>query len=294
MRRLVLAFAVMASACHRDAPQTTNAEASVADASIPDASIEAAAVVADASPVDAPSKPPFRSFDPASSFLHRARNAGGLTMNDTRPEPLTPEQSKKADDIARTLSESDQPPAAIAALRDDLAAGLRKGRFDDAKLRAGREAVARGMEPLFAVEVKALNDLHALLTPAQREYATVSALIGRVMGGNVGHVTTDRCRAWTKDLPLDAKKKKQIDATLPSPQALVVSFDQRMASVARAFGKDPFDARTLEELDPKKKAVLPLDVETEFLRKVAPLLDEESRKVVAERFGKEDAASFRD
>ena len=84
------------------------------------------------------------------------------------------------------------------------------------------------------------------------------------------------------------------DAALPVPAALAQSHDERFDAVADAFRKDDFDARKLDVLDVKKKAVLPLDVESKFLRAIAARLDDESRKLVADRFARDDLTKQRD
>lgn len=292
MRRAALAatalvFATGAKCRRDDLPAVTIVDASMVDA----AGVDAAPSAAPSSHVEAPSKPRFRRFDPASTLLHHARNAGGLSVNGVKPESLTPEQRTKADEITRALSESDRPPEALATLRDDLADGLRKGRFDEAKLKKDREALAAGMAPVLGAEAAALNDLHALLSPNQRAYVT---MIGRPNRGLQvsGHGTTDLCRSWTADL--DDSTRKKIESALPVPAVLAQSSADRFDAVSRAFEADTFDARALDVLDPKKKAVLPLDAETPFLRKIAGLLDEPSRKAVADRFAKEDLTRFGD
>lgn len=290
MKGIALAlFVVATSACRRDPPPPSTS--SIADASTAEAS------VLDASGLDASaeaSRPPFRRFDPAGRIVHASRNAGGLGVNGTKSEPLTAEQAKRVDAIAKALSESDEPPLlAITALRDELASGVKAGRLDDAKIRARRAELAAAMAPVFGAERLALDELHRVLTPVQRSYAVTMLSPARTLRAS-GHVKTDLCRSWTKELPLGAAKQKQIEAALPEPQALATSSDQRMDEVGHAFEAEGFEAKKLDVLDPNKKAVLPLDVETEFLRKSLPLLDEPSRKIVAERIANVDPSKLRD
>jgi hypothetical protein len=296
LKRVTLAIVLLTTACRRDAVTTSN-DAAIIDATVVDAAVADTSVV-DAATVDAstaPAKPAFRRFDPAAQFIHEARSARGPGgLNDAKDEALSPEQSSKLQAISKKLAATDTPPSdAIAALRDELASGIRAGRLDEPKLKARRADLAKAIEPVMAAERDALDELHRVLMPPQRARATYSAHLGRPFSVN-GHVVTNMCRSWTTDLRLPDAKQQQIEAALPSAKGLTVAFDRRIQEIAKAFEKEGFDARKLDSLDPKKKAVLPLDAETEFVRKILPLLDEQAREVVADRVAKEAVGKLRD
>lgn len=294
-----LAFALaFATGCSRSVPEPNKDPA-------PPASTPATAPpppTAKEQAADAGPAARFRRFDPARDLIHSTRRGSeSLELGSTfESAPVRPEQRARLDAIEHALDASDtQPRAEIKALLDELGAALRAGKLDEAKIAAKKDALRKAMTPVVLGEDEALADLHALLDPKQRKAAATLASgmhPGRSgMGGQpvVGHVITSRLEDWLRDVGLAGPKKTKVSALIPSPQALADGFADRARAVFDAFAKDGFEPEKLPSLDPKK-AAMPLDEETAFVKKLLPLLTPEEREKVAGAVARQPIDDLRD
>jgi len=278
---LVLTAAVSAVACGQNGGGNAAATASSSTVEAPKAQAVAASAGA------APARPKPHRHGGVAASLFRAANELNL------PQP----QQATLDTIEVSLkSDDDGVRSAMKAFRADLAAGIKAGKLDAAKLTADGSAVDQAIAVHKAKEAEALESLHALLDTTQRT-ALVAALRAR-QGEREGHATEwmrakdasgapidwskRRVEKLTTDLGLDASQQTQVAAMLtkahdpPNAAGLQSRWEERrnrVDALLTAFAGDTFAAKSLDlNILPGKTAHEPMDHLVSFASLLLPIL----------------------
>jgi Spy/CpxP family protein refolding chaperone len=218
---------------------------------------------------------------------------------------------RAGDELAKGTDSDAGPRASFRQMQAELAAGVKGGKVDLAKLNEGQSAVERVTKARQAREAEALTKIQRVLTPAQRqniassirtaEEKTASRIEkhdkhekrdgGRAEAGrnDAGAPNWARLRleSYVRDLGLDAGQQKSVDALLAKETSLsprAESKAQRDAMLS-AFEKDGFDALAFrtDDVQPRMAAFLDL---ASFLAQVVPTLRPEQRDKLATKFEK--------
>jgi Spy/CpxP family protein refolding chaperone len=195
--------------------------------------------------------------------------------------------------------------AAMKGFRADLVQGVRSGRIDTAKLTGDDVAIDKALSEHQVKETAALDALHALLTPPQRE-----ALVGGIRqrqaeretrgaawldakeaDGGAADWSKRRLDRWTAELSLDPGQQKQVTALLgkrsgpPSSADLRGRWDdrrKRFDAVLTAFAAEAFDGGSFDlGVMPGKTAHEPFDHMVEFFSAFVPILHPDQRDKLA-------------
>lgn len=194
------------------------------------------------------------------------RGTAGMFLTAARDAKPTEEQKAKLDALAKELTDDDPPrqgPEAKQA-HEDLIAGIKAGKIDDAKMQVHYAAMEKTEQARRDEEAQALGKLHAALTPEQRK-AVASDVSARLAkreehggGSGSGKKSDDKDRAdarakkraerMAKDIGLDADQTKKVEAAVMKHGGREGSegHGKKVAAVASAFEKDTFDAKKLE------------------------------------------------
>jgi Spy/CpxP family protein refolding chaperone len=192
--------------------------------------------------------------------------------------------------------------AASEQLQADLNAGIRAGKFDEAKLKADAAAIDKASLTAQAQEVDAIDGLYGALDPDQRS-ALITALRKREAAFQAGRPpavpdagasaaaakrnqqTLDR---MTKDLALDAKQKKEVAALLAKQEGASGSGSadgrddmlKRLDAFLDAFDRPGFSAKDVDLTD-SRPAHTPQSAEIGLLETLVPILTPEQREKLA-------------
>jgi len=193
---------------------------------------------------------------------HRYHHHGGVTLfiaMSLETLGVSPEQSAVVEKIRDNLNaDMEAARQAEQVLVATLADGLKSGRFDSGKVDAALVNVTAAAAQVDTGSTDALNQLHAALTPAQRE-----ALIDKVEAhwavwkrANGGDPEPRDRRGvqlaiLESDLALTPDQTTKIRAALADDMKGVPPLDQqRVSAHLRAFGDafqaDSFDAKTVK------------------------------------------------
>jgi Spy/CpxP family protein refolding chaperone len=188
--------------------------------------------------------------------------------------------------------------AARAAMKEyhtALAAQVRAGKLDAAKLDALQAAADKAVQASKDKDAQVLDGLYAALDPAQRK-----ALVAAVRAKRAEHPAparpegakpSDAERAkklvehLTKELDLDAAQQKKVEALVakaeqPAPDAAREEMKKHADAVLVAFEADGFDAKKLElPAPPAKKS--PMALHAQLVAQLLPLLKPEQREKLA-------------
>jgi Spy/CpxP family protein refolding chaperone len=197
------------------------------------------------------------------------------------------------------------PPSEFREYQAALAAGVRAGKIDPAKLAALQANLEKGMQARKDKEAAALNGLHAALEPPQRKALVASvrakqtereahAQEKKAEGAKPPPTewSKRRLQRMTKEMDLDAAQQKSVEALLAKedqpPPATMDSMHEEMKkrtdALLTGFEADTFDA-TKMELSPTapKKPGEAADKHVQFLSQLLPILKPEQREKLAAR-----------
>jgi Spy/CpxP family protein refolding chaperone len=294
---LVLALTALAPLGCEDKPATPAPAASTAAAPATTAAASTAAPAASSAPAAASGAPhgdKDRGMHPGSGptgmLLHAAR---GVAKDD---------QKAKLDDIEKKLKTDDGPKDEMKALHTHLAAGVKAGKIDKAKLDTDHAAIEKAMKARHDAEADALNALHAALDATQRKAVVADVKAKQAkreehMAGKKDEPKKDapdmakrKVERLTKELGLDDAQKKKVEAIVPKDDPakhtdMMAEMKKRMDALLTAFEKDTFDAKKLEGYD-AKKARAPMEAEVKFLTELLAILKPEQREKLATQMEK--------
>jgi Spy/CpxP family protein refolding chaperone len=219
------------------------------------------------------------------------RGAYEFSLDDAQRATL-----EKAED-ALYPDKATSPWAAIKVFNSDLVAGIRAAKLDQAKITADYAAIDKALTEGEAREADALDQLHAALTPAQRQelanqvkarHAPRHPLAAPDAGGL--DMTKNRLVRLTAQLTLDDAQQKSVGALLAKDTTMTFATIQAKREAAQkqldglldAFAKDPFDAKKLELGAPGAKT--PHDAmehHAQFIAALMPLLHPDQREKLA-------------
>ena len=170
-----------------------------------------------------------------------------------RELPLSDTQQAKVASLEDQLRDRDTGPRdAINTLSNDLAAQVRSGKIDPAKLQRDEAALDAAMKGMLDKQAKALAGLHDVLDAGQRKALADTVrdrLASRQAGG--GDWAARRLEQMTSDLALDGGQQKQVGALLakePDPVARRDEANRQTEAIVAAFQAQSFDA--LDALEP--------------------------------------------
>jgi len=228
--------------------------------------------------------------DPTNALL---RATDGLTLTDA--------QKATIHSLEEQLEANEKDTGtAFQALRSDLAAQVRAGAIDTAKVQAEEGAVGSALRAHIAKEGDTINGLHAALDPSQRK-AAVAAVRARHSGRaevqpgagaapapSAEDLAKRRLDHVTRELGLDATQQQQVATLLaaqPAPREPQKEERQRrMDALLTAFESDTFDAKTAvpaPSSSPEDMTRAGTDREVGFLSKLLPLLRADQRAKLA-------------
>jgi Spy/CpxP family protein refolding chaperone len=202
-------------------------------------------------------------------------------------------------------------------LQTELAAGVKAGKIDTAKIDAKNASLEKAMADAQAKEAESLNGLHAALKPEQRK-ALVTALKAKADKQNERAAKHQddkdkdkdkdkkakneernkrKLERLTKQLDLDAAQQKKVEAILAkdkeepiTPAAMDAARDdqkKKLDAALTAFEGETFDAKKLD-LSPMPTAVAAkkgkggaMANEVAFLSQLLPVLKPEQREKLA-------------
>lgn len=205
-----------------------------------------------------PAPPPATRSPRRTGFL-------GMIFHAAHDLTLTGEQSTAVDAIEAALRAADDAArGASRAVQSDLAAGIRAGKLDTVKLGADYAALDAAAKERTDRQATALDALHAVLAPAQREDLTLAVRARQAAHAlrppdEPDEVASDwtqrRLDRLTDDLGLDPAQRQKVAAllaksALPSPEEMKARKDAataRTEAILRAFSReDTFDATKLD------------------------------------------------
>ena len=193
---------------------------------------------------------------------HRHHHHGGLAMFVALSlDMLGADDAKRAqiEKLQADLRERMKPAREVERnLTKVLADGIAAGALDQAKLDAAAAQVASAAERVHAATGEALNQLHALLSPAERAQLVDKVKAHAEVWRNVNHEAAPggrepggRLAELTKDLGLTPDQVEKIGAALKgSAQGVRGHFREqamkRLDAFEAAFVADKFDAAALK------------------------------------------------
>lgn len=232
----------------------------------------------------------------AASLFHAAHDLPDLSQA----------QQDSLDKIETTLkTDDDGIRTAMKAFRTDLVAGVRAGKLDTTKLKTDDGVVDKAIADHQSQEADALDQLYALLQPAQRTalVANIKAkqaeheqhmtdwMHGKDADGGTVDWTKKRLDKLTTDLTLDAGQQKQVSAILVKPtdvpnaaamQARWTDRKTKSDALLTAFEGTSFDAKKLDLSEmPGKTAHDPMDHMVSFYTQLLPILHPDQRDKLA-------------
>lgn len=270
---------------------------------------DAPATTASASAVAAPSAAPKPSVSAVASAAPKPRRhirrggiAGAFLATAAEQTSLKPDQLSKVEALDEALRASPPGPSTEwTALHTELAAEVKAGKLDAAKLAPLYAAVDKSMDARRAKDAAALDGLHAALEPDQRKAVTAALRDRQKAREEKAKANPPKPEDWrkhhverlAKDLGLDDAQQKQLDAamakTAPTQaqiDALKDGYQKRREALLTAFEGATFDASKLD-LGPVDKTIKsPSHHESDYLEALLPILKADQRDKLADRLGK--------
>jgi Spy/CpxP family protein refolding chaperone len=246
VRHVLLALAVALVACHRDEGEPS----------------PPAAVAATTEPPTDPLPPPAEA--PHAPRGPRRSGLAGMIFHAAHDLTLTDGEKAALDELEGPLRAADEEAkGASRGLQSAVVAGIRAGKLDAAKIRAGYAVVDAAAKDRAGRQAEALAGLHALIGTAQRAELTL-AVRARLAAHSLRppDAPEDEASDWTRrrldrltdDLDLDDAQRRRVAdllarSALPGPEALKARRDEanaRAEAILRAFSHDDaFDAGAL-------------------------------------------------
>jgi Spy/CpxP family protein refolding chaperone len=247
---------------------------------------------------------------PVGMLVHTAK---GLELKDEQKTKLDAAEKSLKGDEASSRDE-------MKALHTDLAASVKAGKLDQAKIDADLAAIEKAAKDRNDKEAAALNDIYAALEPAQRvdvakkvrertearekkdserrakmaerdkERGDGGADGGR--GDRNEFSAQRRVERLVRDLDLDAEQQKKAqalakdDPKAPTLETARADAKKRGEALLAAFEKDGFDAKKLEAPD-TKRARQGAEQEVKLVSSLLPILKPEQREKLAARMEKQ-------
>ena len=248
---------------------------------------------------------PAASMKPKPMIGHHGGIAAGL-FHAAADQDLTDAQKDSLTTLETTLKADDAGiRTAMKAFRADLAAGIKAGKIDTAKMTADDAVVDKAIADHQTKEAAALDSLYKLLTPEQRT-ATVAAVRAKTADrearmkawmqakeadGGAPDWSKKRTDKLTAELALDAGQQKQVAAILtkladpPNPAGMQSRWDdhkKRMDALLTSFASPSFDATKADlTVMPGKTAHDPMDHMVAFFTQLLPILHPDQRDKLA-------------
>lgn len=242
----------------------------------------------------------------AHASFGRHGGIGSALFHASNELPLTDEQKASVDKIEESLkADDDGIKTAMKAFRTDLVAGVKAGKIDATKMTADDTAVDKAIADHQAKEGAALNQLHGVLTAAERTTVVASVrakqterearmatwMKAKEADGGAADFSKKRLDRLTADLTLDAGQQKQVAAILtknpdpPNQAGMQSRWDdqkKRIDALLTAFGGDTFDATKADlQVLPGKTAHEPMDHMVTFFTQLLPILHPDQRDKLA-------------
>lgn len=240
-----------------------------------------------------PTAAPARDHRRDHANRHR-RGIVGMMLHAAHELDLKDAQKATLEKLAADLRGAGAPGAEMKEYHAALAAQLRAGKIDQAKLDPLQAAVDKAQKARQDKEAEALDGLHAALDPAQRK-----ALVAAVRAKQPAHAPDPAKAAdhaknglahLTKSLDLGAAQQKKAEPLLakegpgPNPE----DAKKRTDALLTAFEADAFDAKKLDLTGPPAGKAMAAHVQ--FLTGLLPVLKPEQREKLAA--GLEKGRSF--
>jgi Spy/CpxP family protein refolding chaperone len=241
---------------------------------------------------------------PSQASIHRMDAASALL---SAAEQLSLGEPRRS--TVRTLEENVEASgraiaSAFQMLHADLAAAVRTGNIDPAKVQADETVLANAVQTHTVQEVDALNGLHAILNPSERETAVAEVRSGQSgraeeqAGGQPGKSREARLDRLTRELGLDHDQRQRVSALLSASPAsgpdYRAALERRFDDVLNGFSSDHFDARTTIQASAPSPAEMirqRVQQETAFLSQLIPILRPDQREKLATNLEQSDRMS---
>jgi Spy/CpxP family protein refolding chaperone len=177
----------------------------------------------------------------------------------------------------------------------DMAASVAAGVIDGTTLDLDAKKLGSVRAEVAPADGKALEDLHRILTPAQRkQFAT--ALAARAETLPIDDAST-RYGNWRSDLEITVIQNEKIEPKLdgettisPSAKAEREAWQRRLRDTAAAFDKEAFSASSYVDPDVEKTTVERVRRVTTFLKLIVPVLTQKQLAAAAENLRAEAGA----
>jgi Spy/CpxP family protein refolding chaperone len=258
------------------------------------------------------SAPTSRSSAFAQRRMDHGPGRGGVTemmLHAARELDLKDPQKSAIEKLQQQLAPDEKgPPNEFREYQVALAAGVRAGKIDPAKLAPLQANLEKAMQARKDKEAAALNGLYAALEPPQRKALVASVRAKQTereahaqekKAEGAKPTPTDwnkrRLERMTKEMELDATQQKSVEALLakgdqPPPATMDSMRDEmkkRTDALLTAFEADTFDATKMElsPMAPKKPGEA-TDKHVQQLSLLLPILKPEQREKLAVRLEK--------
>jgi len=177
----------------------------------------------------------------------------------------------------------------------DMASSVAAGVIDEKTLELDAQKLGKARAEVVPIDGKALEDLHRILTPAQRKkFAT--ALAARADNLPIDDTTT-RYGAWRSDLEITVIQNEKIEPKLadektipPSAKAERDAWQKRLRDTAASFEKETFNASVYVDPDAEKTTIERVRRVTTFLKLIVPDLTQKQLAAAAENLRAEAGA----
>ena len=237
--------------------------------------------------------------------------ADDMVFAAAKAQELKPEQKTKIEEIEKKLGEPDHKNNGAKMVHDDLVAGIKAGKVDEAKLKAAYESVEKSVQARHDDEATALTSLHAALEPAQRK--AVAADVKAKLTERASKFQKDkdpvkekeriadknkkRVAKMKKDLDLDEAQEKKVEALITKSTANPVDeraeHHKKAEALVAAFEKDTFDAKKLDLFAGAGKAArAKMEQEIKQVTDLIPILKPEQREKLAAQLERKKAPHF--
>lgn len=237
-----------------------------------------------------------RPQGPAAPLFTSVR---AVELKDDQKEKVTAAEKTAAGD--QEQAQQDAIKDAAKNLYTELAAQVKAGKIDAAKVTPLYAPIEATTKPRLEAEAEGLNQLHAALTPEQRKALTADLrkkdaqreehLTPPGDGGAkmISRSDVHHIERLGKELELDDEQKGKVGAFAlkDDGKEAPAAAKRKKANEAlyEAFEKDTFDAKKLELFAPKSLTEA-FDDETKFIAKLVPVLKQEQRDKLAARVEK--------
>jgi Spy/CpxP family protein refolding chaperone len=230
----------------------------------------------------------------AGSFLRAARDLADL--KDPQKAALD-----KVTDGLKSGSDGDAMKTEMKSFHDDMMAGVKAGKLDQAKLTAHYAAMDKLGQTRSDKEADALNGVYAALDANQRKALTAAVRANQAKrdekakawmaahdGGAPADWTKKRLDKMTADLGLDADQQKKVGDLLGKQMkpgdmdAMRDAGKKRMEAILAAFEKDGFDAKKQDlSMMPGKKPHDMIQQQVDFTNALLGILKPDQRDKLA-------------